>query len=210
MSFHVLSMTSGLDKSRVRAVLDACTDQMVEMGTPTHRGVSLAFLQVSVPCYSATSHSHVTSCRAELRVRTLACTSSSQAFVEEHQISADEQTWQVCERLNKPHTACLKCCYFAMLAAGRSQRNNEPWIGEQNVFVSHTWWVQSALSAPSRVTLVIALRFVSLRIQGLLVPPARGHPGGIRSLPTPIIRGAAGTGGVLLLPGHLLSEPARV
>ena len=32
-----------------------------------------------------------------------------QAFIEEFKIGKEEPTWQVCKRLNKPHTALHKC-----------------------------------------------------------------------------------------------------
>ena len=61
------------------------------------------------------------------------------AFTQEYKVSKSEKTWEVCNRLNKPHCARLKCAYFSMLKAGRFPGSNRPWTGIQNVFVSHTW-----------------------------------------------------------------------
>jgi hypothetical protein len=59
-------------------------------------------------------------------------------FVAEFEIDENEKTWQVCSRLNKPHTEKLRCCYYGLLAAGKD-RYGEPWASKQNIFVSHSW-----------------------------------------------------------------------
>ncbi len=60
------------------------------------------------------------------------------AFVREFNVSPDEPSGKVCERLIKEHTKEHRCSYFALIANVGSTCG-KPWTGKHTVFVSHSW-----------------------------------------------------------------------